>query len=357
MKRIIIAVLLFSLFLATCKRETVKSAGSHTAVQGVKAQVVIKGKKNAVVKGERLVIDFSTKDRIDSVLFYVNDSLVARTQSTDKSFEVGTDNLDHYGINYIKAKIFAHGSQTTVSDRFVLFPSQQPKWFTYRVKKVYPHDIHAYTQGLVFQDNILYESTGLKGESSIRKVRLETGQVLQSYTIDPNVFGEGIALWGDSIVQITWQSHRGFVYDKRSFQKLGEFYYSTEGWGLTQDGNYLIMSDGTNHLYYLSPQTFAVVKTVEVYDNKGPVSLLNELEYINGRIYANIYTKDLIAIINPGSGLVEAYIDMKGLLPPSDRKPGTDVLNGIAYDFERGRLFVTGKNWPKLFWIDLVPKQ
>ena len=228
---------------------------------------------------------------------------------------------------------------------------------TYKVKKIYPHDTHAYTQGLVFQDNILYESTGLKGESSIRKVKLETGQVLQSYTIDPNVFGEGIALWGDSIVQITWQSHRGFVYDKRSFQKLGEFYYSTEGWGLTQDGNYLIMSDGTNHLYYLSPQTFAVVNTVEVYDNKGPVSLLNELEYINGRIYANIYTKDLIAIINPGSGLVEAYIDMKGLLPPSDRKPGTDVLNGIAYDFERGRLFVTGKNWPKLFWIDLVPKQ
>jgi glutamine cyclotransferase len=356
MKRIIGFAIILSLFFMTCKKEEKKVYVHGQTVNAIKATIEIQGHKNAVSKGEKIKVLFSTKQKIDSVHFSVNDSLIISSTDTKTSFEVGTDRLNHYGINYVKAQVFAAGQQTTVSDRFVLFPSTEPKWYTYKIKKVYPHDSHAYTQGLVYHDNILYESTGLKGESSIRKVRLETGEVIQSYTIEPNFFGEGIALWGDSLIQLTWQAHRGFVYDKNSFQKLGEFYYSTEGWGLTQDGNYLIMSDGTNHLYYLSPQTFAVVKTVEVYDNRGPVSLLNELEYINGRIFANIYTKDLIAIINPESGLVEAYIDMKGLLPASDRKPGTDVLNGIAYDAHRGRLFVTGKNWPKLFWIELVPK-
>ena len=357
MKRIVIFGLVLSFFLGACKKEVNRNRPIEGQRQGIRASLSIKGKKDAVIKGQNIQVVFSTKENIDSVIFFVNDSLVLHSTERSQGFQVSTGKINHYGLNFVKAKIYKNGTVSTIADKFVLFPSKAPMWYTYRVKKVYPHDTHAYTQGLVYQDNILYESTGLKGESSIRKVRLETGEVIQSFTIEPNVFGEGIAVWGDSIVQLTWQSHRGFVYDKQSFQKLGEFYYSTEGWGLTHDNKNLIMSDGTNHLYWLSPQTFAVVRTVDVYDNKGPVSLLNELEYIDGKIYANIYTKNIIAIINTNSGLVEAYIDLDGLLSPSDRKPGVDVLNGIAYDRDRGRLFVTGKNWPKLFWIELIPKK
>lgn len=357
MKKVLFLAIALSLIITSCKKESKHMPRQTSLQQEIKASFKIQGKKNVVRSGEQVKVVFRAEDKIDSVEFFVNDSLLMSGTEQEQTITIATERLNHYGLNYIKARVYKGGKISTLTDRFVLFPSHEPQWYTYKIKKIYPHDTHAYTQGLVYQDNILYESTGLKGESSIRKVRLETGEVIQSYTIDPNVFGEGIALWGDSIVQITWQSHRGFVYDKHSFQKLGEFYYSTEGWGLTHDGKNLIMSDGTNHLYFLNPQTFAVIKTIEVYDNKGPVSLLNELEYINGLIYANIYTKDIIAIINPESGMVEAYIDMKGLLLPSDRKPGTDVLNGIAYDQKGARLFVTGKNWPKLFWIELAAKK
>lgn len=357
MKRILFLGLALIMSLASCKKEAKQAVVPSHQAKAIKAVFTIEGEKNVVVKGGEIKASFSTKENIDSVQFFVNDSLLLTSTGQDQVITISTENLNHFGLNYLKAKVYKNGALTSFADRFVLFPNQEPKWYTYRIKKIYPHDVRAYTQGLVYQDNILYESTGLKGESSIRKVKLETGEVIQSYTIDPDVFGEGLAIWGDSIVQITWQSHRGFVYNKQSFQKIGEFTYSTEGWGLTHDGKNLIMSDGTNHLYFLNPQNFAVVHTLEVYDNKGPVSLLNELEFVKGKIYANIYTKDIIAIINPTSGMVEAYIDMKGLLPPADRKPGVDVLNGIAYDKELDRLFVTGKNWPKLFWIELVPKQ
>ncbi len=356
MKRLLLLSLILTVLLMSCKQNIPNQQRETKQINAAKAKLKI-DKKNAVIKGQKVGISFMAQDNIDSVVLLVNDSSFFSSKNKNVRIELSTDKLNHYGLNYIKANIYVNGTLTTLSDGFVLFPNKEPKWYTYKVKKVYPHDTHAYTQGLVYQDNILYESTGLKGQSSIRKEKLETGQVIQSYTIEPNYFGEGIAIWGDSIIQLTWQAHRGFVYDKNSFQRLGEFYYSTEGWGITQDGKNLIMSDGTNHLYYLDPHTLAVVHTVDVYDNNGPVSLLNELEYINGKIYANIYTKNIIAIINPVSGLVEAYIDLKGLLSPADRGPGVDVLNGIAYDKKQGRLLVTGKNWPKLFWIELIPKK
>ncbi len=357
MKRIIWLLSAFIITFSGCKKQdqTKQHPDNIHSNKSLKAQIAISG-KNVIVKGGKVIIEFSAKDDIDSVKIFVDDSLITTRAEQTISLEIGTDKIPHYGLVYIKARAYKDGQSFDFFTKFVLFPSTPPKWYTYRIKKVYPHDPMAYTQGLVYHNGILYESTGLKGESSIRKVNPQTGQIIQSYTIDPNVFGEGITIWKDKLIQLTWQARRGFVYDKNTFQKLGEFYYNTEGWGLTNDSTHLIMSDGTNRLYFLNPQNYVVEHTLQVYDNKGPVKLLNELEYINGKIYANIYTSDLIAIINPQSGLVEAYIDMKGLLPASDRKPGTDVLNGIAYDNKEKRLFVTGKNWPKLFWIELIPK-
>jgi glutamine cyclotransferase len=226
---------------------------------------------------------------------------------------------------------------------------------TYRVINTYPHDPAAFTQGLVYENGYLYEGTGLNGQSTLRKVQLETGEVLQTTPItDPAQFGEGIAIFGDKIYQLTWQSHVGFIYDKASFERLGEFSYPTEGWGLTHDGQRLIMSDGTATLYFLDPQTLKEVGHVDVYDRSGPVVRLNELEYINGEIYANIWQTDRIARISPQTGQVLGWIDLAGLLSPEERQPPVDVLNGIAYDAATDRLFVTGKRWPKLFEIDVV---
>ncbi len=226
---------------------------------------------------------------------------------------------------------------------------------TYHVINTYPHDPQAFTEGLVYENGYLYEGTGLTGHSTLRKVKLETGEILQTTPItDPTQFGEGITIFGDKIFQLTWQSHVGFIYDKASFARLGEFSYPTEGWGLTHDGQRLIMSDGTARLHFLDPQTLAEVGHVDVYDRNGPVVQINELEYINGEVYANIWQTDRIARISPQTGQVLGWIDLTGLLPPEERQPPVDVLNGIAYDAAGDRLFVTGKRWPKLFEIDVV---
>ena len=227
--------------------------------------------------------------------------------------------------------------------------------YMYNVTNVYPHDRNAFTQGLVFQDGFLYEGTGLYGRSSLRKVELETGEILQIYELPEQFFGEGITTYEDKIIQLTWKSHVGFVYDKESFDLLGEFSYSTEGWGITYDGECLIMSDGTSTLYFLNPETFEKVGQIQVFDRRGPVTKLNELEYVEGQIYANIWQTDRIAIISPETGRLVGWIDLTGLLTEEDRSQPVDVLNGIAYDAESGRLFVTGKLWPKLFEVRVIP--
>jgi glutamine cyclotransferase len=229
-------------------------------------------------------------------------------------------------------------------------------YYTYEVINTYLHDPEAFTQGLVYEDGVLYEGTRLKDRSSLRKVELETGKVLQEVDLAAQYFGEGITIWGDEIIQLTWQSHVGFVYDKDSFELLRQFGYPTEGWGITHDGKRLIMSDGTSTLYFLDPESLEVVGSVQVYDNNGPVVSLNELEYINGEVYANIWQTDRIVIIEPDTGEVTGWIDLTGLLSAEDLIQSVDVLNGIAYDEEHDRLFVTGKLWPRLFEIELVPQ-
>jgi len=226
--------------------------------------------------------------------------------------------------------------------------------YTYVIVNIYPHDRDAFTQGLVFQDGFLYEGTGLYGHSALRRVDLETGNILQVHELSDEYFGEGITIYEDKVIQLTWKSNTGFVYDKNTFELLREFSYPTEGWGITHDGERLIMSDGTSTLYFLNPQTFERVGQLEVFDNDGPVTRLNELEYIKGEIYANVWQTDRIARIALETGRVIAWVDLQGLLAAEDRLEYVDVLNGIAYDAQNDRLFVTGKLWPKLFEIKLI---
>ena len=226
--------------------------------------------------------------------------------------------------------------------------------YGYRVVNTYPHDSRAYTQGLVYRDGALYESTGLRGRSTLRKVRLETGEVLQEHRLEAKYFGEGLTDWNNRLIQLTWQTNVGFVYDLSTFKPVARFNYPGEGWGITHDGKRLIMSDGhpNGQLRLLDPSTFAETGRLTVRDQGRPVSSLNELEFVNGEIFANIYQTDRIARIDPASGRVTGWIDLTGILSPADRA-GVDVLNGIAYDAAGDRLFVTGKLWPRLFEIRL----
>jgi glutamine cyclotransferase len=226
---------------------------------------------------------------------------------------------------------------------------------TCRIVHAYPHDPQAYTQGLIYLDGHLYESTGLNGRSSLRMVDLDTGHVEQEIPIPSQYFAEGLTNWGSTLVQLTWLAHTGFVYDRFSFRQLRTFHYDGEGWGLTQDGRSLILSDGTATLRFLDPETFKVTRSIVVKEGDSPVTQLNELEYVRGEIYANVWHTDRIARISPATGKVLGWIDLSGLLSADQHPDPEAVLNGIAYDAAHNRLFVTGKLWPRLFEIEVIP--
>lgn len=230
-------------------------------------------------------------------------------------------------------------------------------WFDYDIIRTYPHDPEAFTQGLVYRDGFLYESTGLEQASTLRKVEIETGRVVQQAAVAREHFAEGLADIGDRLVQLTWQSHVGLVYDLKSFALLRTFPYDGEGWGLVHDGTRLIMSDGTSALRFLAPDTFKETGRLTVTEDGRPLSDLNELEMVKGQLFANIWMTDQLAIINPATGVVSGRVNLRGLLAPADLQRRVDVLNGIAYDAAGDRLFVTGKWWPKLFEIRLKARR
>jgi glutamine cyclotransferase len=232
-----------------------------------------------------------------------------------------------------------------------------PAQYTYRVVKTYPHDRNAFTQGLEYRDGVLYEGTGMTGRSWLRKVDLATGRVLQQYDLPQPYFGEGITVVGKQILELTWQAQAGFVYDKSSFRVIRSFNYPGEGWGLTNDGKQIYMSDGSADIRVWDPATLKEVRRFTVKDGAMPVTELNELEWVKGEIYANVWQTDRIARISPTDGKVLGWIDLSGIIPKAERPEPDAVLNGIAYDSAGDRLFVTGKLWPKIFEIKLVPKK
>jgi len=267
--------------------------------------------------------------------------------------------LDNEGIPNANHESFTPTIAFTPTPVFTPSPAATPTEeftpvMTYEVLNIFPHDPQAFTQGLVYHEGYLYESTGLYGGSSLRKVELETGEVLRKVDLSEAYFAEGLALYEDRLFQLTWREGTGFIYGLEDFSLIDQFVYQTEGWGLTHDGERLIMSDGTNNLYFLDPNTLQITKTLEVTFMGEEIVRLNELEYIRGEIYANIWQTDYIVRIDPTTGDVLGWIDLGGILP-EDLRGGTDVLNGIAYDQEGDRLFVTGKFWPQLYEIQLIP--
>jgi glutaminyl-peptide cyclotransferase len=228
--------------------------------------------------------------------------------------------------------------------------------YTFELVRKFPHDPKAFTQGFVYDNGFFYEGTGLEGQSSLRKVNIETGEVVRKADLDPQYFGEGIAIVGDKIYQLTWKSHIAFVYNLIDFRFLRNFSYPGEGWGLASNGGELYLSDGSADIRVLGPDTFAEKRRIHVHDGPNPIEQLNELEFVEGEIFANIWHSNRIARISPQTGKVVGWIDLTGLMNPSYRLPPEAVLNGIAYDRERKRLFVTGKLWPTVFEIKIVPK-
>jgi glutamine cyclotransferase len=303
----------------------------------------------------KVILALEDKDKVpDSVLINFNGKAVTSIKSEPWEFSISSAFTGTTGRKSLKVTAYREGRvQNTITRFMIIYSDIVPKHYGYKVVHAYPHDRDAFTQGLVYDKGVLYEGTGEQG-SNLREVELETGKIKRQHNLDASLFGEGIALLNERIYQVTWENKIGFVYEKSTFKLINKIYYSTQGWGLTTVDDKIVMSDGTNILYFYEPGMFTVTSRIEVYDNVHKVDSLNELEYINGEIWANIWMNNHIARIDPSTGKVLAYIDLKGILPESERTESTDVLNGIAYDEAGKRIFVTGKRWPKLYEIRLT---
>lgn len=303
-----------------------------------------------------LKITFTTREKLpaDSVQIFWNGKQIATTEAGITAYEYRIP-AGKTGSNTLKLVAFHSGNErSSVSTTLTVKPDRAPQKLHYNIVKVYTHDPKAYTQGLVYQDGILYESTGQYGESGIRKQDMQSGKILAALNIDNRLFGEGITIFNGKIYQLTWTSRKGFIYDLQSFSLESTFTYNTQGWGITTMDDKLIMSDGSHKLYHIAPSSFNILKEVEVYDDKGPVKNLNELEYIDGLIWANVWMQDRIIIIDPESGEVKQELDLSTILTAGERSKlndSDDVLNGIAWNPEKKTVYVTGKRWPKMFEI------
>ncbi len=307
---------------------------------------------------DELNIAFESKDRfpVDSAQIFINGQKIAVTGKNEKKYiyripERKTGNTTIKVIAY-----HPENKQGVATITIKIKPDKAPQKYGYEIVRILSHDPKSYTQGLVYKDGFMYEGSGQYGESAIRKIDMTTGKILSMLNIDNQYFGEGIAIFKDKIYQITWKSQKGFVYDLNTFTLESTFHYNSQGWGITTAGEQLIMSDGTNRLYYVAPSSFNIVKEIEVYDNQGEIVNLNELEYVNGMIWANIWLSDRIVAIDPETGAVKGELDMTNLLPEADKKKidnQDDVLNGIAYNPKTDTFYLTGKRWPKLFEIKI----
>lgn len=348
MKLVIMTILCSTVVLSSCK-----TSEDKTSFAGFKLPE--QGQSFSLGQEIKVELDVPTGITVKQVS-YLLDGKSLGTQQGAGSYTIPTQGLG-LGYKQITAILDSGKDKDTVTTNIVLKSGIKPELFSYKVLNVFPHDTSSYTQGLEYHQGRLLESTGEYGHSTLRWVDLRTGRSLQKINLDPQYFAEGSTLIGNQIVLLTWRENVGFTYDAKTLKQNGTFNYqnSREGWGLTYNGKQLIKSDGTNRIWFLNTQGYQEESYIDVYDDQGPVDQLNELEYINGNIYANIYQSDKIAIIDPHTGVVKAYIDLTGILPAKDKFSNTDVLNGIAWDSSGKRLFVTGKKFDKLFEIELLP--
>lgn len=330
---------------------TIISSCGNSAPSKSNLSITTNTKNNIVRLGDSITLSIKNSKNIDitSVTYELNEKKVAN------SFKLEQQLL---GVQQIKATVVMGDTSEEVTSKITILNNQSPKVYGYKIINEYPHDITSYTQGLEFYKGELYESTGQYGESKLRKVDYKTGSVLQNKAIGNQYFGEGLTIMNDNIYQLTWQENIGFVYDVNTFEKKSSFTYgkSKEGWGICNDGNNIYKSDGTEQIWLLNPETLVEDSKLQVYTNKGKIVGINELEYVNGKIYANRYQKNGVAIINPKNGAIEGVIDFSPLKKQVTQHSGLDVLNGIAYNPETKTLFITGKRWDKLFEVEVFQK-
>tara|TARA_B100000902_G_scaffold72248_1_gene77562 strand:- start:531 stop:1553 length:1023 start_codon:yes stop_codon:yes gene_type:complete len=289
--------------------------------------------------------------KIDSIQYFLNDIKINSNYNL-KNISAG--------VNKIKVLIYNNSQETVIDKKITIFSKNPPKLYGYKIINEFPHDQEAYTQGLEFDGEDLYESTGLNGKSSLRKISFKNGEVIKKIPLNKSYFGEGLTIINNKIIQLTWKSKIGFVYDKKSMDINSSFEYnqSIEGWGLCNDGNFLYKSDGTNKIWKLDPNSYEELSYIEVYTNKSKLNKLNELEWVKGDIYANTYqfNKDVVVIINPLNGTVKGVVDFSGLKNKVNQHANLNVLNGIAFNKKRNSFFITGKNWNKIFEVLIIDK-
>jgi len=355
--KIISAVVLIALAIYSCKTEN----KGETITISPDAGTTYKTGDLVAVKEH-----FASAMKIDSIVYLV-DSVKIGSKKDSSAFSLKTDSLT-LGPKIITAKICGGDKPIELSTNIVLLPSKPPVEYTFKVIKVFPHDTSCYTEGLLYQDGAFYESGGgyldpppglqADGQSSLRKVDLATGKPIKKVMDDPKVFGEGIAVVGNKIMQLTWKEKKGYVFDKETFKLISTFSFNVgvEGWGVCFDGKKIYMDDSTNRIWFLDKDNYRETGFIDVYDDKGAVNQVNELEYIEGKLYANVYQTNNIIVIDPKTGAVLEKIDMTNLYPQNQRNANADVLNGIAYDAQGKRIFVTGKKWNKLFQVEFVKK-
>ncbi|MCL4131233.1 UNVERIFIED_CONTAM: hypothetical protein GTU68_036434 [Idotea baltica] len=336
--KIILSLVLFASFLGSC---------------GNSYQLQLTSPKSLKVN-ETLTVSVTEKNNkpIDSIRYYLNGNRLDINENIDLSG-------NKLGTNAISATVFYPEGQKKLTNTLLIYAEKSPEIYSYEIVNEYPHDENAFTQGLEYNNGFLYEGTGQRGESTLRKVELVTGKVVQKIDLDKSLFGEGITIFNDKVYMLTWQGGKGFVFNLESFEKEKEFLYaqSKQGWGLTHNSEKLIKSDGTDKIWFLNTDTGAEESHIEAYTTDRAVPKLNELEFIDGKIYANVWQRNSIVIVNPKTGALEGIADLKGLQAKVGQTGDDNVLNGIAYDKENDRLFVTGKNWNTLFEIKLNKKQ
>ncbi len=298
-----------------------------------------------------LLFDLKSSIKIDSVRYVVNGNIVYTGVKID--YKINTDSF-RVGLNKIKVRCFYDGKSESKKSLITLKSDITPKPLKYKLINTYAHDIKAYTQGLVYENGFLYEGTGQWGESTLRKVKPETSELIQSYNLPNNVFGEGVVIVGDKIIQLTWQSKTAYRYNKNTFSLINTFNYQTQGWGITNYKENVIMSDGTNILHVLEPNFFTKLSEIEIYDDNGPLNQLNELENVDGSLFANVYLSNFIVEINLENGKVISKLDLSKLVPKEYKNENDLVLNGIAYNKENKHFYVTGKRWPVLYEIEII---
>lgn len=337
-------------FLASCSSGAQRKRTPAAAAPALKLQLTSPQNNAKVKNGDRLTVSCRLNGaKYDSVVAYLDGRRMAHVADTSTDVKAATKTL---GSKILKVAAFSEGKEVAAARASitVLAPSA-PKSYGYTVVNAYPHDEHAYTQGLQVYRDELYEGLGIYGQSSVRRVDLKSGEVLQQKELHNKYFGEGICILNGLLYQLTWREQTCLVYNLETLEQQAALPYSGEGWGLTTDGACLIMSNGSNAICFVSPGSFAVQKRLEVYTDRGAVENLNELELINGEIWANVYGSDNIVRIDTASGAVTGVVSMKNLLPSNLRSRHTDVLNGIAYNEKTGQIFVTGKNWKRLFEV------